>query len=452
MNSYKRRFYFLGLFGFLLLVGFGTYGLLLPEEPAAGYPAVAGHAGRLSGLAGMILLGGTLLLGSRPGYLERFLGLETMLRLHRPMGLATTLCLLAHALLMTSRHAVLAGQSWPEVLSTDAQLPEMLLGQVGLALILLAALAALLGKVRLLGYGVWKKLHVLVYPGVSLGMLHALFRGAQMDSPVFLALWLVTLACLLAGFTRRFLLVLGRRNWLPYRVAMVRPEGKDMASISFMPAEAERTLGSIRPGQFALLRIRTKSGWSEPHPFSIVSVPDEETVCLSVKRTGSFTDGVHALRPEDTVLMSGPYGIFCADALEQPRLCLIAGGVGITPFLSLLRTIRSLEKKPQVCLIWSVRAYDQAFALEELRQLRKEIPLELIVTCSREFGERLIALGDTDIRLEAGRINATHLRLCVLRGSSVYCCGPAEMQKTILAMFRDMGIKLGEVRRESFNW
>ncbi len=452
MNSYKRRFYFLGIVAILLLAAFVSYGLVIPKDPVTGYPAVAGHVGRVLGLAGMILLGTTLLLGARPGYLERFLGLESMLRLHRPMGLATTVSLLTHALCMISGRAQLSGQSWLEVISAYARLPEMLLGQIGLGLILVAALAAFLGKFRLLGYGIWKKLHVLVYPGVALGLLHALFRGSQMTSPVLLLLWGVTLACLLAAFGKSFLLILARRNWLPYRVGAVTSECKDMATISLTPEDAERTLDGIRPGQFVFLRIRKKHGWSEPHPFSIVSVPDAETVCLSVKRGGSFTSAVHVLQPDDAVLISGPYGVFCEDALSQERLCLIAGGVGITPFLSLLRTIRGMEKKPQICLTWSVRTYEQAFALEELRQLQKELPLELTITCSREFGERLIALDDKGIKLEAGRINATHLRLCVLRGADIYCCGPAEMQKTILGIFREMGIKSGDVHRESFNW
>lgn len=452
MNKAKRRLSFFGLCGVLLLAAAGTYLVIMPEEPVAGYAAVSGHAGRILGLSGLVLLGGTLLLGARPGYLERYLGLGNLLRMHRPLGLLTLCCLLAHALLLTSRHALLAGQSWLKIVTFYAQLPEMLLGQLGLGMLVFAGGAALLGKYRLLKYSVWKKVHLLGYAGVSLGLLHALFRGGQMGSPVLLALWVVTFYCLLDGGIRRFLKVLARRNWLPYSVGKVTPENRNTVSVSFLPEDMEHKLENVRPGQFLMLRLQGKGGWSEPHPFSIVSQPEGEDVCVSIKREGPFTVNAHALQPEDKVLVCGPYGSFCADALEQPRVCCIAGGVGITPFLSLLRTMRTMEKPPEVRLVWSVRTYDQAFALEELRELKKVLPLELTLLCSREFGERLIALDGKDIRLEAGRVNATHLRMCVMRGASIYCCAPAEMQKSVVALFRDLGIKPGEIQRENFSW
>ncbi len=452
MNKTIRRYYFLGGCVLLLLAVLGSYVAAIPEVPVASYEAIAGHAGRLLGLLGLVLLGSTLLLGGRPGYLERYLGLGTLMKLHRPLGVLTLICFLAHALLLSSRHALLNNLSWFELMGLYAQLPVMLLGQIGLILLVLAGVTAFLGKYRLLGYAFWKKFHILVYFGTSLGLLHALFRGEDMRSPVMLVIWGLAFYCLADGAVRRFLKVMTRRNWLPYVVGRVTPESADTTSVSFLPEDGERKLDRIHPGQFLLLRIKGKGGWSEPHPFSIVSRPDGEEVCVSIKRAGMFTGNAHGLHPEDKVLVCGPYGTFCADALEQHSLCCIAGGMGITPFLSLLRTMRGQEKTPRMRLIWSVRTYEQAFALEELREMQKELPLDLTVLCSREFGERLIALDGRGFKLEAGRINATHLRQCVLNGASIYCCAPAEMQKSVNSLLRELGVKPAQVQRESFAW
>src|SRR6202035_4978687 len=86
----------------------------------------------------------------------------------------------------------------------------------------------------------------------------------------------------------------------------------------------------IEAGQFAIWRFLDAKRWWQAHPFSISAVPDGRRLRITIKNSGDFTGGVHALRPGTPVLVDGPFGKF-TERPANSKVLLIAGGIGITP-------------------------------------------------------------------------------------------------------------------------
>ena len=96
---------------------------------------------------------------------------------------------------------------------------------------------------------------------------------------------------------------------------------------------------NFKPGQFAFVEIQGKE-WSEPHPFTISSAPNEDRLRLTMKVLGDWTRKVREeLHPGGEVIVRGPYGRFDASTAECRKQVWIAGGIGLTPFLSKLRAM-----------------------------------------------------------------------------------------------------------------
>ena len=94
----------------------------------------------------------------------------------------------------------------------------------------------------------------------------------------------------------------------------------------------------FRPGQFAMIYLEAKDGWHR-HPFTISGSPGDKSIRITVKALGDHTTRLpEAVQPGMPAVVSGPYGTF--DRLRgTDRQVWIAGGVGVAPFLSWLRSL-----------------------------------------------------------------------------------------------------------------
>jgi predicted ferric reductase/Ca2+-binding EF-hand superfamily protein len=102
-----------------------------------------------------------------------------------------------------------------------------------------------------------------------------------------------------------------------------------------------------QPGQFVFLRLPQIAA-REWHPFTISSAPEQQRLTLHVRVLGDFSKRLRELAEErsrkrdDSRLVAqidGPYGAPCVDVFDSPRVVLVAGGIGVTPFASVLESI-----------------------------------------------------------------------------------------------------------------
>ncbi|HUT70784.1 MAG TPA: hypothetical protein VMW89_08910 [Desulfatiglandales bacterium] len=207
-------------------------------------------------------------------------------------------------------------------------------------------------------------------------------------------------------------------------------------------------------GQWLSLRVLRNDGWSEPHPFTISCAPEDDTLRLTIKKAGAFTSAIPDLRPGTPVRCDGPFGVFCKDIDQKENIVMIAGGVGITPFLSVLRHFRNMRAKNQVKLFWTNKTVDDVFAAEELQEMTKELDLFVVHTLSREKEVDKYFQGDfSQVHYVSGYVTRGLLQRQVdLPNASFYVCGPPNMQEFVLGELEACGVSPDSVEKEKFSY
>lgn len=172
------------------------------------------------------------------------------------------------------------------------------------------------------------------------------------------------------------------KNFFKYKVSEVRVRN-NIVVIDITPKEG--VVFNFRPGQFIMLGIYDKKGnvWQQ-RPFSICSSPlNKKYLQLAIRVSGEFTKKVATLKKSDYVSVTGPSGFFTFNENKMSDVVFLAGGIGITPFLSAIRYISEKELKNKVTLLYSNRTKEDIIFFEELKsisQMHKNIKIIFILT------------------------------------------------------------------------
>ena len=216
----------------------------------------------------------------------------------------------------------------------------------------------------------------------------------------------------------------------------------------------EDKLSSWKPGQFASISVYRNGQWTKPHPFTISCAPEEDKLRMTIKQKGEFTSKIPELSPGEKIKISGPYGNFCSDVEKQENIVMIAGGVGITPFLSVLRHFQAIKATNKVTLFWANRTLEDVFAQDELQNMQTELFLKVIYVLSREKEENIPANQETGSEsFEKGHITRDIIEKYLPDFSAAfYLCGPPKMQEFVLNELQACGVDPESVQKESFNF
>ena len=134
----------------------------------------------------------------------------------------------------------------------------------------------------------------------------------------------------------------------------------------------------FRPGQHAYLKFGNEVNNNEGHPFSIASSPTEkEYVEFCVKILGDWTAHFVKVQIGDPVAVSDPAGTFIWNGSIRHAV-FIAGGVGISPFMSMLRYITDKGGNPDITLIWGNRDQNALVYEDELRAMQQKFSINLV--------------------------------------------------------------------------
>ncbi len=233
------------------------------------------------------------------------------------------------------------------------------------------------------------------------------------------------------------------------QVLQAQPESEDVLSI-YMDKPRDENFANWKPGQYAVVRMKQQEGQlSQPRPFTLSCAPEEGHLRLTVKRIGDFTSTLHSVQSGDELVVDGPFGSFCSDVHNQQRLLFISGGVGITPFLSVLRHFQETGVRKQIVLICAFRTRADIVAWAELQELVNALDMHLVIVLSRE--KELPAADKNFIHWESGHISLELLqRHADLQQSAIYVCGPGAMQEKVLQELEQAGIDKDLVRTEKF--
>ncbi len=234
-------------------------------------------------------------------------------------------------------------------------------------------------------------------------------------------------------------------------MARVEPETRDVTSLVLERPEGAGPFARRRAGQFAVIRVWRGGRWSEPHPFTISAPPAAEELRFTIKAAGRFTSAVPSLAPGTPVLCEGPYGVFTADLEREREVVMISGGVGITPFLSLIRHAVPAVPGGRITLICANRTADDIVAREELGAAARGGRVRVVHVLSQAEPDSLPAGGD-GVTFERGHVTAELLARHVPSArASFLMCGPPAMQEAVFRALREAhGVRRRRVRRELF--
>ncbi len=414
---------------------------------------IVGAAGDLvaaAAVAGFFIM---VALGVRLRPIEERVGLDRMYRYHKILGLAIASLLIAHALLRTLAFSLRNGGqwSWPFLFYFGLKNPALLIGHAAIYLIIIIVAFAFVGRHRI-AFRTWKSVHLLVYPVLAIAFTHVLLEANHRNwglEGVAFSVFLI--GPLLALYSYRIVYAARRDRECTWQVSNVVAETGDTTTLVVSRPQGPGRFGERKAGQFAIIRVREGKRWSEPHPFTISSPPASPELSFTIKSAGRFTSAVPSIKLGAPVLCEGPYGVFNVDFSNQAEIVMIAGGVGITPFLSNIRHAVSVDAKARITLLCCNRSIDDIIAAEELKAAAERIPLRVVHVLSKTPKGGLPESGEK-ILFESGHIDGEILTRHVPGPkASFFLCGPPRMQEAVLlALEETMAIPRSAVKREIF--
>lgn len=232
--------------------------------------------------------------------------------------------------------------------------------------------------------------------------------------------------------------VFGRffKKHLPYTVDAVKHPSPSTTEVTLRPKRD--SIPQPRAGQFIFVRFPSSRLLDESHPFTLSSAPHEDVLRVTVKACGDFTRALFAhLQPGMEAVVEGAFGMFDYKSGGQQQIW-IAGGIGLTPFLSFLRDMDALEK--DVAFYYVVRHREEALFLDEIEAAaKKHARLKAHVRLSAADGSLTV---DEVLKNAGGNLREYH----------VYLCGPLAMIQAFERGFREAGVSARNIHFEEFNF
>ena len=374
--------------------------------------------GQVMGMVAGCLLLFQIILGARLKCLDRIFGLCNLFRFHRIAGFIIAGLIIMHPITIfipENRIFIpLELRYWPEF--------------VGLFLLLLIIFTVIAShwRARLrFPFHRWWPIHrwvaVLIVAAfwVHVLFVNETFGQKQLQLVAFFSMGICGL-CFLWIRTRSI-----RNRRRSFLVSAVEPAGENAVCLK-ISSNTKHMLVYL-PGQFSFLTFFSKQISKEEHPFSITSAPkNNASLEFVVRTTGDWTNKLNNLKPRDRVLMDGPFGLF--NNLQLPaekEIVMIAGGIGITPMLSMLRYMAEHNDQQKITLIWSNQTRKHIILPDEFQNLAVQLKsLRMVHVLTR----------DSEFNGEKGRLDRPKLKRLLSdcsRSAAIFVCGPNQMMKEV---------------------
>ncbi|WP_136634568.1 ferric reductase-like transmembrane domain-containing protein [Pseudooceanicola onchidii] len=332
------------------------FAVLLVSNPREDLPTVAAIYAGMVAFSSMSL---NLLLGARLPAIERlFGGMDKMFLQHRQFGYLALAAAAVHWL---------NPPSFPQFLASCDDLCKAAIesGEIGFKILMVLGLLSWARRKTFRGwrlpYQWWKWSHYGLLAAWWLAFFHLMQNRKmpvvyQQMAEIIGVIGALCLILYLVGW------VLRMRRTKAYVVESVTRSG----GVTGIRAHPKTHGIRHRAGQFAFIHAK-KTGLREAHPFTISGGEDPDGVVqFNIKGLGDYTRRLHDdLAEGDTLVVEGPYGDFRYPD-RGGKQAWIAAGIGITPFLSFVRSLPD-DLKGEVEMVYLVRNETEAVGLDEFR-------------------------------------------------------------------------------------
>jgi len=392
--------------------------------------------GQCTGIIGAQLFAFSLILSGRISFLEKlFGGLDRMYRIHHRTGVIAFTFLAVHPLLLACQFAFDSVKDAAEFLSPIGNTPAITLGIFSMLLMVVLLFVTFYGSY--FKYPALKAAHKFLGLAFFLGFLHVVLIPSSLSTDAVLK-WslLITSFTGIALFVYRTILGRFLVPRFTYTVDSVVSVVGGITELTLIPST--KPLYHL-PGQFGILSFPRLSALPpEEHPFTISSAGIDGRVRFSIKGLGDYTKEVIHVKPGDVALVEGPFGEF-SYVYGGQRQVWVAGGVGVTPFVSMAEHIMMLDELPYtIDFYYSVRTEADASYKEVFENLSKKHP---------SFSFHLVP-SDTKGYVTGELLSQENKDLA---DADIFICGPPPMMDGLIAQLLPCGVSRKQIHTEKFS-
>lgn len=412
---------------FLVIIPLPFIVLVLLELPSQFKHSLLGIELGLIAYVWMLL---SMYLSTRPHWLDRLIGLPEVYMMHGMIALMAVFSAWLHKMLVHSGGLIsLTGDIGLYIFSGIlAYSIVMMAGWITRRIPILNKIKTEIGHVITHELSVW--LHRLNVVGVIAIFLHVQLIGYISRLHGFMMLFNM-ISILVIGYYLYYKLIQPHFEKRAYLIEK-RTIADNIKELVIRVPDNYRW----RPGDWVFIRFPKYRGLREAHPFSIVNTINEQHILkLAIRGDGDFTKLLQNLNPVQRaveVKLSKPFGQyhqFLRGHHAQAPLIIIAGGIGITPFMSVLEA--AIQQKRQVTFLYSSKRQQDAIYVDELRAVQSD---------------------HVHFIFQIGRFKSDQVA-SVMQGDALYLlAGPHAMTNHWQNFLQDHGISKANVYYESFDW
>ncbi len=428
-------------------VGLYVFIVILPLVLALIFAHSEGNFFRNLGL-GVALMGITILalqtlLASRFKWINKTFGFDVVIRYHRNIAIFACFLLIFHPLFL-----ILGGAGWSLIYKGNL---FVWLGKAALVLVILNVLLSIYQNRMKLKFESWRNLHDILGPILLvLAFVHSWYVGDDLQIVPLRILWIILLGTAVIVFIYHRII----RPWVlsrnPYNVTEVNQEADKVWTIKLSPPAGKKIFDYF-PGQFQFIKfLRGRGLPEEEHHWTISSSPSQKNYLSStIKELGDFTSTIGKTELGDKAVVHAPFGRF--SYLFHPKekdLVFIAGGIGITPVMSMLRFMRDNKEKIPVTLLYGNPDEDSIVFKEELRSIEQgEYPSLKLIHVLQDPAD--------DWAGERGFIDREKIeKYCGknLSDKGFYIVGPPALIEKSIQNLHSLGVNDSQIHLEMFSF
>jgi len=401
-------------------------------EEIVKYPLIS--INQITALLGTLLLSWSMLLMTKLDFLEDiFDGLNNVYLAHKKASIWGMILIIAHVVSLVLERLPNINRAFNLFLPFHNQ-PFINLGVLSFWLFIVFVITTLLRNKLKLPYNTWKILHKFTGIALILAFIHIILLPKD-NSAYILNLWLIgtTGAGIASWIYYEFIYKILTPNY-KYKISKIKRAG-DIFKINLIPIDRKM---QYKPGQFAYLSFIKSAVGKEIHPFTITSHPNEEDLTFAIKILGDYTATLDKLKVGDIAQIRGPHGRLAERFLETNKdVIFIGGGIGIAPFLGMVKEAKRNVKNKNVSLFYCTKYKCDACFNEELQNSFENNPNHFYLNkCSRVDG-----------RLSISEITE---KVNDVKNTLVFMCGPNRMTKPVVISLTSWGFPKNNIIVENF--
>lgn len=403
---------------------------------------------RLSALVATNLLLVQVILISRAPWLEKVYGLDKTTRAHKQLGKPILYLLILHFASSIVAYSVRNKINvFDELGSMLGEFLSVVAALVSLLAFILVVISSLVAVRKRASYEVWYLIHLLSYVAIVLAIPHQFEIGTEIvDHPAGQMYWLslyffaaynLIYFRILAPFLRA---VFGR-----FRVTRATPEKNNTTSVYVSGRNIDKL--QAKAGQFFMLRVLTWKQWWRPHPFSVSAKPTKDYIRFTIGNRGDDTAQLQNIKAGTRVMLEGPYGVFTEVVRTQPKVLLMAAGIGVAPIRALVASIAA--KPGDVNVLYRVKDVKDAALLDELKEICEARGFNLVLSDGPSASERDSLSREELEKLEKDAILAIAPDVAY---NDVFICGPIPWSRSVEKTLQKLNVPKHAIHSEEFAW